>query len=518
MSFQLREYQLEAVDKTMAGFEVYDRQCLVLGTGGGKTEIFIETARRYLEQNPGKAVLVLSHLSILTTQTLDRFHKRAPNIRTGVLQANVRPYVLSDVVVSTMQSSRDLEKTKFLKRRLAKEIGLIIIDEAHRAPNDSYQKILSYYPNAKLLGVTATPFRSNKIMTNFFQNVPYSLSIGALMRMGYLVPAKLWTIQRDSNETRDVIGQVVSLYCKHEPGKRSIVYMRTKDDCRTLREVFGLYGVTAEVIIDETDDRSRARIIRDFARGSTRVLISVDVLSEGFDCPPVQSIFMPYGVGSVTTFLQRVGRGLRTCDEIGKKFCRIYGFGTEPELADGFYSLASNLALNHANVVKEYPTILETFDLNNWDEIDERVEKKTWTLKVREAIVTLEKHGFSNLAGSLNRRELPESITLNVIDYVKNVRLIASKKSKTSLPSKRQLYKLESTLGFCPQDLSAAEASAVIDAIVGTRHGPDIMEEGRYKGHHISKLPHAYRSYIIKKYPESQTGQQLLAWRDRRTS
>jgi superfamily II DNA or RNA helicase len=517
MTFELRGYQQECVDKTCAGFGVYDRQLIVLGTGGGKTEIFIEVARRFRKKNPDKAVLILSHLSILTFQTLDRIKLRCDSLRTGVMQANIRPYQLSDVVIGTMQSSRLKDKADFLRNRLSKPIGLIIIDEAHYVPTPSYQKILSYYPDVKVLGVTATPFRSNKLMSNWFENVPYIKTAHELINQGYLVPPKIYQILRESDDLDQVIGQVVSIYKSHCDGKRAIIFMRTKNDCRTLREVFELYGVKSEVICDDTGRGTRDNIVESFTRGDTRVLISVDVLTAGFDSPAVEAIFLPYGTRSTTTYIQRLGRGLRRCDEIGKEFCQVFAFGDAPTLDSRYFEKASNLALNMGDEVREYPTVLETYDMNEMEELSEWNEKKIYTIEVAQAIRTLERSGYSLLAGSLNRRELPRAITMNIAERLKDLAgFTAAPHSQNKPPSKAQLSYLESLLGFEPRDLNQANASLLIELIVGPKKtGPYIVEDGRFKGRHISKLPYPYQSYILKKYPESKVATQIKQWRGR---
>ena len=515
MTFKLRDYQLRAVEETMKGFETYDRQCVVLGMGGGKTEIFIETARRYLDNNPGKAVLVLSHLSILTTQTLERFHKRAPDIRTGVLQANVRPYVLSDVVIGTMQSSRVKHKTDYIKRWFPKDIGLIIVDEAHFITTESYQTILGYYPEAKVLGMTATPFKSNQLMTHYFENIPICLSIHDLIDMGHLVKPQIWQVHRESNDIENVIGQVIGLYKTHERGKRAIVYMRTKADCRALREVFEIHGVKAEVIVDDITGADRARYIRDFSRGHTTVLISVDVLTAGFDCPAVETIFMPYEVGSTTTFLQRVGRGLRTCDEIGKDFCTVYVFGDTPGLASGFYKKAANLALNHQGKIREYDTITETVELNNWEEFEWQ-ERGVYTQDVVAAMKFLKKSGYSALAGKINRRELPVSITLNVKEYLKNFNNIPKPPRSVGKPPTPKQRDIAIRNGIDLQGLDKADLHVIIGSILGWKSGPHVLREGDYKGNHVSVTPHAYRRAVLRSFPDSITALQIRSWNQRR--
>lgn len=518
MGFALRDYQREAVEKTMAALTNHKKVGLILPTGAGKTELFIEVCNRFLRQTAGKSVLVLSHLSLLTEQTIARFALRSPEIRTGVLQASVRPYILSDVVVGTMQTSRNKKRAEYLTDRMIKKVGLIVVDEAHYMPTDSYQTIFGYHPEAKILGCTATPYSRNKLMTNQFDTISYSISLEYLIERGHLVRPRLIELNRQSDEVHDIMAQVVRVYKDKENGQGSIVFMKTKAQCRELRELFTSYGIPSEVIVADNQGEYRREALQKFKNGETKVLITVNVLTAGFDCPNVCSIFMPWAIGSVTTYLQRIGRGIRTCPEIGKRECRIYCFGSAPRISNGFYRRISNLALNAGGEIKEYETVTDTLEFNEW-EMYEHKEKYVWNQNVANAVQSMKKSGFPNLSDILNHREFPPEFMGDIQTIINRmpIRAIAPQfRGKPTTP--KQNYIL-SEHGFSQEAIKAIDkrdACLLVSMVRPPENGPCIMPSGRFKGYHASVLPHAYVSAIMKRYPNSSEAQAINAWKGKK--
>ena len=311
---------------------------MILPTGAGKTEIFCKIAERFVQMYPDKSVMVLSHLSLLTQQTMARFKARLPHILTGVFQADQVPDQDAQVIVGTMQTSRDGRKSDFLKLQANREVGLVVIDEAHYLDNPSYNKTLNeWFPKAKQLGCTATPFRSGALMTNYFDKISFSISLQELIDEGFLVPPRLIEVAYDEKELPDIMAMTARLYLEKERGKKALVFMTSIEDAKQMRNVLDNHGVKARAITSELLGEERDKVLSAFRRGEIDVLTTVNVLTAGFDSPNVEAIFMPYPTQSPTTYLQRVGRGLRPCPEVGKEECRIYVCGDAPAIRREMY-------------------------------------------------------------------------------------------------------------------------------------------------------------------------------------
>jgi superfamily II DNA or RNA helicase len=515
--FKLRDYQQEAINKTTAALADHNKVALILPTGAGKTEVFIQIAKRHLARGRGR-VLVLSHLDILTKQTTDRFQLREPEIKTGILQGRVTPHVLSHVVISTMQSSRIEEKAQHLKDRLIRDIDLIIVDEAHHIMTDSYQKVLSYWPKAKVVGVTATPFRENQLMTNYFDTISFSLSLQELIDRGHLVQPKLFQMTRESSELTDIMAQVAKTYEEKESGNSAIIFMRTIQDAKSLRNVFVDGGTRAETITSKITGEERNRIIEEFNRGEVSILVTCDVLSAGFDSPRVSAVFQPYPVGSVTKYMQRIGRGLRTHPESGKKDCHIYVFGRAPSISKKFYEKVHNLTLNSGGEIKEYDTVTETLMYNEWEGISQ--ERYQWNKEVADAVKKMQKLGMSTLSQKLDERDFPKRFLDNILNLVN--KLPSSKPyslngNTSATPKQISLLKRYDFTNDQIKNLSKQEASTMISSLVSDkmRHKDKrfVLKSGAHAGKHVAETPWAYRTYVLNNAPTSEVAKIIEDWR-----
>lgn len=506
----LRDYQKAASDAVMEDLKSLKKTCVILPTGSGKTEVFIDITKRFLEENPKKSVLILSHMSILTDQTKERFKLRHPNINVGILKYGVRPSYFDRVIIGTMQSSRKKERIEKIEERLLYEIGLIIVDEAHFIYTDSYAKLISYLPEAKIVGFTATPFRENKIMVNYFEKISYSLSLAELIERGFLVKPQLIEMSRDSDEISEVMALVVRTYMEKEAGKKAIVFMRTIAEAKTMRNVFVDSGIKCEAITSKITGEKRDEKIEEFNHGECCVLTTVDVLSIGFDSPPCEVIFQPFATKSVTKYIQRIGRGLRTYD--GKSNCRIYTYGTLPEIQNRTYLKLQNIALNQGGKIKEYETYSDELDYND---LSSQPIVHEWTMGVVKAVRKMEELGMINFANMLNLKKFPKQYTENIKNLIdrlpkRRITLPHGAKPATEAQIKYLVHYL-----FKPdqlKDMTKNEAHMMIRTIAGPETGPFKVPNGRYMGYHIAETPYAYRSYILKNFPTSQMAQLIQTW------
>ncbi len=513
--FELRPYQVTAVERCMEDLKSVRSVGCILPTGSGKTEIFVEMCNRFTKENPTKAVLILSHLSLLTEQTFERFKLRAPSLNVAIMQRDNKPKWNTSVIISTMQTSRSQAHVDWMKDLLVRDIGLIVIDEAHFVPTESYQTILGYFPDAKLAGFTATPFRERKIMTTYFERISYSLSLQELIDNGHLVPPKLNEIITKGQTVSDVMASVIHLYKQECMDRSAIVYMQTVDDARLLRSAFEEAGIRSHAVTQELVGDYRSQILSAFNSGETKVLTTVNVLTAGFDSPRVGAIFMPYGTSSPTTYLQRIGRGLRPSE--GKTNCLVYVFGDAPSVSKKVYEHMTNKILHAGGAVVSHATYKEDLLYNEYETTS---DVYVWNKTVVEAIAKMEKLGMTEFARLLNAKAFPKRFMDNITKFYEN---LPQKKSSLPHGSKPATEAQQSALtkaGFESKALSQltkAEASMMIGTLYNKSNRssssqPYVVPEGTHMGKHVSELPHAYRSLVKKRFPDSPVAKLIVQW------
>jgi len=512
--FDYRPYQKEAIESVARDLVNHQRVGAVLPTGAGKTEIFIGLVDQWLKSNPDKSVLVLSHLSLLTTQTSERFKSRTPHLSIGILQATQIPEKRVNVVISTMQSSRCEEKIKEFVDNTGTDIGLIIIDEAHYLTTDSYDKALSYFPQAKVFGVTATPFRSRQIMLNWFQTVSFNMALQDLIDQGFLVRPDLSQILMNSKLPEDILSFAVQLYKTKELGKKAVVFAKTKSDADLLRNMFVNEGIESESVTCDVNGAVRDDILERFRSGKTMVLTTVNVLSAGFDAPCLEAIIMPYPTKSPTLYMQRVGRGLRP--SLGKSSCRVYVCGDAPSIARGIYNKIHTFAMNGEKEWRNHKTFL--LDLLN-NVADGNKKKYEWTEKLVEYCRVMEKWNLGNISEALMNKRFPKRYMEHLGTFISGLPAKGIPPSDAKA-SKQQISFLVKE-GFEKQDVEKMTAPEAMAAIISLTEMQGKWKEefrfttGKFKGKKISETPLFYQEYVVKNFPRSHVAGAIQKfWRE----
>uniref|UniRef100_UPI00356ACF84 DEAD/DEAH box helicase n=1 Tax=Zhongshania sp. TaxID=1971902 RepID=UPI00356ACF84 len=253
MSVTLRGYQNDTVEGVRNVFrQGGKRVACILPTGSGKTTIFGSICREFAHKNPTQRAAIISHLGLLTSQTGDRFREEW-GINSQVLQADRLPTTEAQTIITTMQSFRSEEKLLKWADKLSFGTGtlerlnieLIIIDECHLVGNDSYNTILEMFPDAYVIGFTATPFRQNKLMTNLFEEVAYTISTQELIDQGYLVPPKLNGMDFNTFDQADMFARIINTYKQRHSGHKAVVYLKTIAEAELLRNVLVDAGITS---------------------------------------------------------------------------------------------------------------------------------------------------------------------------------------------------------------------------------------------------------------------------------
>lgn len=520
--FELRPYQTEAVDRAVDALHDHSAVACILPTGSGKTEIFIELARRLTRADDQASILVLSHLSLLTDQTRARFADRAKEIRCSILRGDEKPTFDSRVIISTMQTTRREHHVTDLKTRLLRPPKYLFIDEAHMLETPSYNTIRALFPEAKLIGFTATPFRSNQVMTSIFDTIAYSISMQELIDQGYLVPPKVEQIIDVGDTHVDRMASVLGLYQAHERGNRAIVYMSSIQSAKQMRNAFDEIGIPAAAITDDISAARRDAALIAFKEGTTRVLTTVNVLTAGFDAPAIRAIFLPYGTKSAAAYLQRIGRGLRPDPASGKTHCTVYVAGNAPSVSQKAYQRLTATLLQAGGKTRDYDTYTDDLEFNDYSRAR---ELQIWNSAVVDAVRRMEQLGMPHFAGLLNAKQFPKRFVENITALA--AALPAKKSSmphgeQEATPNQIALLFREGFASDQLKNLTKAEASSMIQTLVnaGTVARTSavaqrfLVPEGKHVGKHVSELPFAYRSQVLKRFPDSPVARIIREYDD----
>lgn len=321
---ELRPYQQKAKD---AIFEQWDngvkKTLLVLPTGCGKTVVFAKVTEDCVRQ--GNRVLILAHRGELLDQAADKLMKTTG---LGCALEKAENTCLGSwfrVVVGSVQT---LMRQKRLDQFPEYFFNTIIIDEAHHCISDSYQKVLQHFPDAQILGVTATPDRGDmQNLGQFFESLAYEYTLPKAIKEGYLTPIKALTIplkidmssvsvQAGDFKVGDIgtaldpylegIAEEMKKYCSD---KKTVVFLPLVKTSQKFRDLLNEHGFQAAEVNGNSQDR--AEILADFEEGKYNVLCNSMLLTEGWDCPSVDCIVVLRPTKVRSLYCQMVGRGTR---------------------------------------------------------------------------------------------------------------------------------------------------------------------------------------------------------------
>ena len=324
----LREYQNQGVNDLREAFKTNKSIVYCLPTGGGKTAIFSYITSRIALND--KSVFILVHreeLLLQASRKLAEFNIPHGRISPAFSQTRDKIQVCS---VQTL-----VNRLKYFS-----EPDLIIIDECHHAVSSSYRKILDYYPNSKILGVTATPERMDgRGLNEIFEKLIVGPSIQELTDYNYLSPSRVFAPQQidfsgvkisqgdyakgqisDILDTPTITGNAIKQYLKYASEKSGIVFCCSIKHANDVADQFNAEGIPAKCI-DGTLDRNTRKKIIDGLGTEYKILTSCDIVSEGTDIPSIEVAILLRPTLSLGLYLQQVGRCLRTYP--GKEYALI---------------------------------------------------------------------------------------------------------------------------------------------------------------------------------------------------
>ena len=345
---ELREYQQEALASLEAMRANKETIALLYhATGTGKTVTAVMDAKRC-----GGRVLFVAHTIELVNQAYNTFKNLWNTASVGKFADSIKD-TDSHVICGSIQSvALNLELFQ------DNDFDYIIIDEAHHASADTYQKVLAYFKPKFTLGLTATPERADDTnILEIFKNTAHKLDIQTAVEIGALVPVRCIRIHTNIDMTkvrfnsvqyniRDLDDKIfvpernkliVDTWLSYVKNKRTVVFCASVKHAEQIAKLFQDAGIAALAVSGSMKTSERNEQLAKFASGDIKVLCACDLLNEGWDCPQTEVLFMARPTMSKVLYTQQLGRGMRNCD--GKDHLMVFDFVDNASQYNAPYSM-----------------------------------------------------------------------------------------------------------------------------------------------------------------------------------
>ena len=394
-----QQRDIELILAQLQNLQPNSRLLYQLPTGGGKTLVFSEIAKKFHETSGGK-VAILTHRVELCKQTATVLKNRG--LKTSVITSSKKVKSgANDCMVAMVETLKNRIKEKKIKTG---DVRLVIIDEAH---HNSFRKLLASFKNAIVIGVTATPFSSDIAvpMKKTYDALITGENIQALIDGGFLAKPKsvVYEVELNSlkkgihgdytvsssNElysTPAMLSLLLEAYQNNAKGKKTLIFNNGIESSVQVCEKFTEAGIPIKHLDNKTTPEDRKEILKWFRKTKGAVLTSVSILTTGFDEPTVQAVILNRATTSLTLYHQMIGRGSRvmpskksfTIIDLGNNIQRFgewqqpldwkYIF-EHPEAFAEQLQYAGNGAASHSHAISsdmraQFPNTLEmTFDV-----------------------------------------------------------------------------------------------------------------------------------------------------------
>lgn len=331
-ALKLWEHQIEAIAAVEAQLAAGRKRTLVvMATGTGKTTVYLTLVNKWAEA--GSRVLILAHRRELIHQPVERARAIFPILakKMGVVMARLDESD-AQVIVATVQTvSRSQNRLEDIGK-----FDYVVLDECHHVTAKSYMKLVEYFPDAEWVGLTATPFRTDgESLARAFDSVAYRFPITAAIDQGVLVPFDAYGFSLPVSvsgveETvdgwaEDVLGSLLSAsnvlevvfekwqeYCSD---RKTICFTASVGQAHATAQYFRSQGISAEAVDGTTPKKRRDAILKSFQTGEIQVVANCQVWTEGVDVPEASAALMVCPTKSDLTYVQKLGRVLRTCKD-----------------------------------------------------------------------------------------------------------------------------------------------------------------------------------------------------------
>jgi len=363
--------QEKSIQEILTGFENHNRQLFCLATGGGKTACFSFIAQRFIKKYSGR-VLVLAHREELINQTLTTLRTIGVTCES-VVASKKKLQHHSNVYVGMVQTLKNRLKNDI---DFLKDVGLIIVDECHLL---MHHELFDYFPNSKILGVTATPTVLKKInfskcsvckkdydivteccnyetyeytrkftLSEIYENIILGKSISELIMDGRLVRDMVYKVggvdrttltvdsktgDFDTKSSNEAFGRTVFNVIKNYEelafDKKIIIFNPTTEINMALYSQFIEKGYNNVKMFDSVNCKKSERkpVIEWFKKTPNAILLNCGVFTTGFDEPTIEWVMLNLSTLSLSKYHQMIGRGGRKCDDIYKPFFGVIDGG-----------------------------------------------------------------------------------------------------------------------------------------------------------------------------------------------
>ena len=301
-----------------------DRALLIAATGTGKTYLSIFDVKQCSPQK----VLYVAHRDMILNKSEKSFKTLLPNIRTGFLNGTQKDINADYLFASIFTLAKDDTLHSFPKDYF----DYIIVDEVHHAGAESYKKIIEYFTPKFLLGLTATPERTDgfDIFALFHNNIPYEIRLQKALEEDLLCPFHYYglsdlTVNGEliddksdfsrlvSSERIGHIEKAIKLYKSNDVPVKGLIFCSRVEEAKFLSSALNNDGFVTTYLTGENSDSEREEVIQELESDSNplQYIISVDIFNEGVDIPCVNQVVMLRPTQSAIIFVQQLGRGLR---------------------------------------------------------------------------------------------------------------------------------------------------------------------------------------------------------------
>ncbi len=347
-NLELKEHQksaLKALQEMRANSETI--ALLYHATGTGKTVTAVTDAKLC-----GGRVLFIAHTQELVDQAAKTFRDLWCNVTVGRYCEGIKQPNAHVVCGSVQSIALHLDTFKDT------DFDYLIVDEAHHAAADTYQKVLAYFKPAFTLGLTATPERADdKSILEIFKNTAHKLDIQTAVELGELVPVRCIRIHTNIDLTkvrfnsvqyniRDLESKIyvpernrliVDTWMQYVRDKRTVVFCASVKHAEQIAELFREQGIKAAAVSGGMKQSERREFQERFVNREIQVLCACDLLNEGWDCPEIEVLFMARPTMSKVLYTQQLGRGMRLFD--GKESLMVFDFVDNASQYNAPYSL-----------------------------------------------------------------------------------------------------------------------------------------------------------------------------------
>lgn len=467
---KLRDYQEEARAAINSEWDSGNKKTLlVLPTGCGKTIVFSKVIEDRVRL--GERVLVLAHRSELLDQAADKL-KKATGLTTSTEKASESCLdSWNRVVVGSVQT---LQRPKRLANFDTDYFDTIVVDEAHHCISESYQRVLTHFDNAKVLGVTATPDRGDmRNLGSYFESLAYEYTLPKAIKSGYLSPIKALTIpiQLDLSSVSIQSGdfkaseigtaldpyleQIADEMIKYCSDRKTVVFLPLVKTSQKFRDVLNSKGFKAAEV--NGDSKDRAEILDDFSQNKYNVLCNSMLLTEGWDEPSVDCIVVLRPTKIRSLYSQMVGRGTRLSE--GKEELLLLDFLWHTERHELCHP--ASLICENEEVAKKMTENMESLAGVEMD-IQEAEEKAA------SDIVTQREEALAQQLAEMRKRKrkLVDPLQFEMSIQAEDLsNYVPSFGWEMAPPSQKQVKALEK-LGILPDEIgNAGKASKLLDRL-----------------------------------------------------